>query len=401
MEDVMVNSDWLSVASACEEEIMQNAHRKAVEKYHKQAIVQSERGFWTYVGSGQANRKRVLRKTKEDLLDYLYEYYQAQAIPPMSLGDAIDRFIQYKLDVYDIDTGTATRNRFTSRFFSGIADRPIASLTADEIRTYIHSKAPFKKYEIKAALQLLHGTFAWALEHDKKVEKDVSYNIKPREFFKECAGQHTRTVAEKIFTPEEIDNIKAAAHEWTPNMRAFAILLSIETGMRAGEIVSLKWEDIKDKVIHIHTQQQLVQDEYGHRLGFEELPYTKDERTNPHDGRYFPLTAEIRAILDEIRPLTGDGKYVLAEDSEWITKTSYEKYLKRQMKRLGYSITNNHAFRMSLNNNVLIPKRISDTDRAQMLGHSVETNVRYYSGSKAERAAELGDVLDDDQSETA
>ncbi len=39
----------------------------------------------------------------------------------------------------------------------------------------------------------------------------------------------------------------------------------------------------------------------------------------------------------------------------------------------------NHALRMSLNSNVLIPLGISVADRAAMLGHSVETNLRFYS----------------------
>ncbi len=34
---------------------------------------------------------------------------------------------------------------------------------------------------------------------------------------------------------------------------------------------------------------------------------------------------------------------------------------------------------MSLNSNVLIPMGISPADRAAMLGHSVETNMKYYS----------------------
>ena len=42
-------------------------------------------------------------------------------------------------------------------------------------------------------------------------------------------------------------------------------------------------------------------------------------------------------------------------------------------------MTNNHALRMSLNSNVLLPLEISAADRAAMLGHSVETNLLYYS----------------------
>ncbi len=37
---------------------------------------------------------------------------------------------------------------------------------------------------------------------------------------------------------------------------------------------------------------------------------------------------------------------------------------------------------MSLNSNVLIPLGISVADRAAMLGHSIETNLKYYSFAK-------------------
>jgi hypothetical protein len=46
---------------------------------------------------------------------------------------------------------------------------------------------------------------------------------------------------------------------------------------------------------------------------------------------------------------------------------------------LGFQVTNNHAFRMSLNSNVFIPLGIPVTERARLLGHSVETNEKYYS----------------------
>lgn len=46
---------------------------------------------------------------------------------------------------------------------------------------------------------------------------------------------------------------------------------------------------------------------------------------------------------------------------------------------LGFTVTNNHALRMALNSNVFIPLGIPVTERARMLGHSVETNLRKYS----------------------
>ena len=46
---------------------------------------------------------------------------------------------------------------------------------------------------------------------------------------------------------------------------------------------------------------------------------------------------------------------------------------------LGFKVTKNHALRKSFNSNVLIPRDFSSAERAAMLGHSIETNYRFYS----------------------
>ena len=61
---------------------------------------------------------------------------------------------------------------------------------------------------------------------------------------------------------------------------------------------------------------------------------------------------------------------------------------------MGYEITNNHAFRMSLNSNVFIPLGLPVTQRAYLLGHSVEVNERKYSHSRTESLVDIKEILD-------
>ena len=63
-------------------------------------------------------------------------------------------------------------------------------------------------------------------------------------------------------------------------------------------------------------------------------------------------------------------------------------------RRMGFKVTNNHAFRKSLNSNVLIPLDIPVTERAYLLGHSVEVNERYYSHSHTESLSGIKEVLE-------
>ena len=64
-------------------------------------------------------------------------------------------------------------------------------------------------------------------------------------------------------------------------------------------------------------------------------------------------------------------------EGRWIYTKAYSDCLRALCRSLGFQVTNNHAFRMSLNSNVFIPLGIPVTERARLLGHSVETNEKY------------------------
>ena len=388
----------LSGDSSEKEGLMAQIKGVYVKEHHDHPIVQTKNGeYRTYIGHGHKARRLVQRAKKQDLIDYLYEYYKNGEKEPITLRDAEDAFINYKREVLEVDTDTAKRLHYLSGFFEEIEKRELITLTRDEFRSFIHKKTKKerpKEYLIKAVVQLLHGTFRYAVEKGEIIA-DISDGIQPKEFFKDC--DNTKKFAgDKIFLPEDIENITASMKKIKGNPRALIVRLSILTGMRSAEIVALKWEDVRDNSIHIHRQQKLLLDENGHRIGFIELPYTKDERSHPHGGRLFPRTPEIDEVLEEAKqccPKTIDGYIFTDNRGEWISKTSYELFLKRQMRKLGYTITNNHSFRMTLNSNVLLKKGISSANRAFILGHSVETNERFYSFTRDEQIGEIGKLI--------
>ena len=60
------------------------------------------------------------------------------------------------------------------------------------------------------------------------------------------------------------------------------MLVAIETGMRVGELVALRKNDISDGFIWVHRQQIIVyRADANVRRHWEEVEYTKNERTNP------------------------------------------------------------------------------------------------------------------------
>ena len=67
-----------------------------------------------------------------------------------------------------------------------------------------------------------------------------------------------------------------------------------------------------------------------------------------------------------------------------VNKASYDRYLHRLCVRLGTNAKNNHAFRIAFNTR-LIGLEFSPSDRALLLGHTVQTNEATYSVSDKRR----------------
>ena len=103
------------------------------------------------------------------------------------------------------------------------------------------------------------------------------------------------------------------------------------------------------------------------------------------------MLEEIKTLQDE---LNIHSEYIFChENGEWIKTDAYMTCLRRLCRSLNLDVTNNHAFRMSLNSNIFIPAGLPVTERARLLGHSVEVNLRNYSFAGKENLQDICDLL--------
>ena len=126
--------------------------------------------------------------------------------------------------------------------------------------------------------------------------------------------------------------------------------------------------------------------------------WTKNEKKHEGKGRFFPITNEIKLLLFELKELQNSlgikSEYVFCtKEGDWITTRHYESALATVCKGLNLPKTNNHAIRMYLNSYIFIPAGIPVTDRAALLGHTVETNLKNYSFESTEYADEACKIL--------
>lgn len=346
--------------------------------------------------------KRRYGKTIDSLYEKILTYYGV-AITDVTLDFIFEEAIKHKDQTEAVNPQTLYHLRTTYERFvdNSLRSMDIRKVTCDILAEYTLNQLRSSQYtdeqgvivKIKKSAFLDYKTvlnliFDYALCKDI-INVNPLNKLKNKAFFKEC--DCSKAIAEdKIFSQDEIELIKKTvrsrmAHK-TYNgyfINGYAILLAIETGMRVGELCAIKWSDIKSNYIHIHTQQLSNKREGGQEYYLAD--WTKDEKGESRGGRKFPLTNNIRELLLELKSLQQEKKiesdFIFChEDGTWIKKDAYITCLRRLLRSLGFNISNNHAFRMSLNSNVLAGELdLPVAKRAELLGHSVETNMAYYT----------------------
>ena len=215
---------------------------------------------------------------------------------------------------------------------------------------------------------------------------------------------------EKAFQPNEIALIRETLKNRIPSVgynakvNSYAIIFSTYTGLRIGELCSLKWRDIEDNRIHIHSQ--MINDYVDHKRTYKYEDATKNEKGYSKGGRYYPIFPEVREVLNELKALQKaegiDSEWVFArQDGTWMTTQSYSQALNKLChgvqymgkKGLGLNLSNNHAIRMYVNSYLLDEKLgIAPASRAKLLGHSVQTNLSNYTFGRTDEF--INDIID-------
>lgn len=152
--------------------------------------------------------------------------------------------------------------------------------------------------------------------------------------------------------------------------------LAILTGMRSGELYSLRWNDIDFVSGKINITKAWTR-------------FNGEGPTKTSKNRIYPISNECRKFLEELRVKTGDTEYVLPRLWEW-AQGDQAKILKQFCEEIGITPVKFHDLRATfitqmLNNGVALSKVMA------IVGHSSLKTTQGYlrlSGKDVEGATE-------------
>ena len=123
--------------------------------------------------------------------------------------------------------------------------------------------------------------------------------------------------------------------------------MDFQIGTRVGELVALEKEEILDDEVYIHkteiVDEEIVDGAYV-RKGYKVVEYVKHDISSGY--RTIPLSKKAINILEEIKKLSPDSKYLFTQSNgKRMTSRSFNYWLKKYCKEAGVPFKSSHCIR--------------------------------------------------------
>ncbi len=295
------------------------------------------------VGLNRREAERALRQREADAVARKFGYHKAKAPP-------FNEYVEYWLENYSQVQNSPeqyqnNRERLRKHLIPYFGGMPIDHISPRDVDAYIASKnGQIKPATINRTLgilsKMLNDAIRWGLL-DKNPMRDVS---KLRE-------------AEEGFSYLSEEEAKLLLQNLSP--RTYPIMATaLYTGMRAGEIYGLTWEnvDLERGIITVESSR--------------EGP-TKSRRV-----RYIPINGKLRPILEQL-PSRGQSEYVFPGPDGGMLYRDLRRELRRTCRAVGIKRIRFHDLRHTFAS-VFMQKSGNILSLQKLLGHSkLEMTMRY------------------------
>lgn len=365
---------------------MEDMKKKELLAKHPYKIWQGKDGEWyTYLprqGNGRVLKKR---KSKSDLENIIINYYKEQR--EILLCDIFQEWSSQKLEYGEIQKQTYDRYKTDfHRFFdkSDIAEKDIRKITEDDLELFIRETIRRKGLSNKAygGLRLLIiGIFKYA-KKKKLTEISITQFMGDLDLPKKCFSKKAIKDEESVFTDSEVEKISAYIKE-NVSLINYGILLAFQTGVRVGELCTLKYSDIKGNKLCIRRTEVRYRGKDG-KYVFEVRESPKTEAGN----RDIILNSDAQRTLKAIRKLNPFGEYMFMSDGKRIKEKAFSVKIVKICRYVGIKERSMHKARKTYATK-LINGGVDESLVVKQMGHtSIDcTKNHYYFNNKSDEDA--------------
>lgn len=376
------------------QEQIEMRRKKELLKNHPYKIWEGKDGKWrTYLPDEEKGRILKKRSTKNAIEDMIVDYYlqaSKEKVKHNKEKEKIENQFGTCFDIwknrqiaYGVSGNTVYKYEYDyKRFFEGtdFEKMDVRNITEEDITIFIISRIKDLNLKEKAGKSLwgyVSGVFR-SLMINKRIMDDPCKYVDTKPFFK-FYNKEVKAQSDRVLSDAEVEMIMKRIrldHEEKPwYMASYAVELAVYTGMRAGELAGLKWENVfmDDKVIVISKSEKYngINKEYC-------LSSTKT-----YKSREFPISDEIMNLFAKIKEVQdGYGCYkgfVFSTSSGQVHCRTISDCMRNKCIQVGMKHTKGmNAVRRTVNSRMRCAG-ISATVAASLLGHTEEVNNANYT----------------------
>lgn len=360
--------------------------RDELLKKHSYEIWEGKDGKWyTYLPSKDGGRTLKKRKSRKDLEKVIIDFYKNQK--EVLIKDIFQEWISQKLEYGEIQKQTYDRYKTDfDRFFNDtdISKTDIRRITEDDLEMFIRQTIKNMNLSNKSysGLRLLiMGIFKYA-KKQKYTEISITQFFGDLDLPRKCFARKVVKDDESVFTDSEVEKISRYVRE-NVSMINYGILLAFQTGVRVGELCTLKYSDIQGNKLRISRTEVRYRDKDGNYV-FEVRESPKTEAGN----RDIILSSEAKKTLREIRRLNPFGEYIFMKDGKRIKEKAFSVKIVKICHYVGIKERSMHKARKTYATK-LINGGVDESIVVKQMGHtSIDcTKNHYYFNNKNEEDA--------------
>lgn len=341
--------------------------REELLKRHKWAISQGKDGYWrTYLPDANKpkGRRQIKRITKEDIENVVCDYLKEDIENP-TINEVFEEWNDRRLELKKIAPGTHQRNKqIYERHFFEFGKRKIKSVAPEDISDFLEAQVPIQNLTSKAFSGLKTITKGF-LKRAKK-RKLISFNVE--EIFNDLDISDTslkktyKKDKDEIFTEEETGMILEYLTQ-NPDIRNLGILLIFLTGLRVGELVALKFEDIEGNIIHVNKTETRYK-----KNGKDVYEIKYSPKTDAGD-RSAIVPESYSWVLTRLKLINPFAEYVFSEHGKRFTTNVIRRRLVRICNKLDIPPRSPHKIRKTYAS-IMFENHVDSRMLIKIMGHT-------------------------------
>lgn len=357
------------------EEIEMNARKEYLEMHKSKVWKSTDEKWYTFVpdDTKKDGRRLIKRKTKEEIENYIVDFYREYK-EVQTIEKTYYEWIKKKIKFEEISKQTADRYAIDfNKYFCYCKNKNIRYVTTDFLDDFILDN--IKRYSMKSKSWsnlriIIRGMFLFAKKQGY-CKINITEYLQELELSQKMFNKERKPDENIIYTDLEIKTILNYIKN-SKNLNDIAIMTAIYTGMRAGEIVALKWEDICEDYIHVNRTQIKYKDENGKNV-YKIRNFPKTEA----GVRNVAIIPEMKALIKRLRVINSFTEYLFEKDGRIIPEHSVATRLYYLCDKFGFPRKGMHSLRRYYATK-LINANVEDAIVISQMGHTDFATTRKY-----------------------